>query len=938
MRYLITLVTFLLAAPWAFAGKVDSISAYVRNIAYFNRFYPQEKVYIHMDNRSYFLGDTIWFKAYVVEANTHELTTMSKILYVELLNESGVLLECKKLQIVDGMCHGEFALDEEYRTGYYELRAYTRYMLNFGNNKDEIKRKNVMVGIEGSISSEGGGSGGYLRGRRVVEEKLKLDKSDSEDEETREWSERRLRREEWLNRYAQRDRTTHEENYAQFSRVFPVYLKPEVAGVFKREMDYYPLHPGLAQPQEPNYELRKDNLTLTFYPEGGNLVEGIPTIVSFEAMDQWGRKRNVSGYITDGAGAKIVSFRAMSKGRGSFVLSPDMGQNYTAHVKHNGKEYAFTLPQAIRYGYGIQLTSPVADGSVRFCITASANKREELLGWTIQCRGSISAYDTLTLGKGDIREFVIPYQRMIPGVNQLTLFNARGEILADRLFFVSPIVRSPKIALSGLPTGEIKPYEKVTLNFGVRDTSDIPAHSCFSLSVTDADERGDSYDSGDIRSYLLLSSDLKGFIENVDSYFSHDNDSMVAKDLDMLMRIQGWRRYEWCAMAGSEPFEYLYTPERHLGIDGYVISDELDVGKNPFHPDEYERLPHLKVKIQIGSSTYGIDTVCYADDKGEFAIDFDRRIFGTGPMTITLTDTLDLKIREGFRKYSRLKYSHPIIRRAFSPEPDEYTFYEQNLPADDYLRQLSEQMGWMAEMELPEVTIRKRRKRTNEVYYDRPEMVIDYSREWNSLIDRGIPLVNGNYKNNDGKVEGYTNNIISPHYSLVPLRIYSATIKDDNVVNRYYRSSLLINKYVLPRNISVYSNVLSRGRLSIDNGTANRPHAYLKIEYYSESESPIKAPFMPKGGVRDTYYDGYSIVKDYYNPDYSGCALPDSADCRRTLYWNPDVRTDDYGKASVTFYNSKQTKHLHVRAEGITAHGEFIVYDSEKNSNETVND
>ena len=136
------------------------LERYVYNIAYFNRFYPQEKVYIHMDNRSYFLGDTIWFKAYVVEANTHELTTMSKILYVELLNESGVLLECKKLQVENGMCHGEFALDEEYRTGYYELRAYTRYMLNFGNNSDVIRRGDLEVAMEGSVSSEGGGSGG----------------------------------------------------------------------------------------------------------------------------------------------------------------------------------------------------------------------------------------------------------------------------------------------------------------------------------------------------------------------------------------------------------------------------------------------------------------------------------------------------------------------------------------------------------------------------------------------------------------------------------------------------------------------------------------------------------------------------------------------------------------------------------------------------------
>lgn len=72
------------------------------------------------------------------------------------------------------------------------------------------------------------------------------------------------------------------------------------------------------------------------------------------------------------------------------------------------------------------------------------------------------------------------------------------------------------------------------------------------------------------------------------------------------------------------------------------------------------------------------------------------------------------------------------------------------------------------------------------------------------------------------------------------------------------------------------------------------------------------------------------VHMESYSPDYSDCALPDTADYRRTLHWEPDVRTDNLGRASVSFYNNKQTKKLHVRAEGFTRNGEFIVYDSDK--------
>ena len=114
----------------------ESLTTYAYQIIDFNREYPQEKVYLHMDNRSYFIGDTIWFKAYIMNAVSLRPTHTSGVLYVELLNENGVEMSHRKLKIKDGMCHGEFVLKDSYRTGYYEIRAYTRNMLNFGNEHE----------------------------------------------------------------------------------------------------------------------------------------------------------------------------------------------------------------------------------------------------------------------------------------------------------------------------------------------------------------------------------------------------------------------------------------------------------------------------------------------------------------------------------------------------------------------------------------------------------------------------------------------------------------------------------------------------------------------------------------------------------------------------------------------------------------------------------
>ena len=93
----------------------------------------QEKVYLHFDNNCYFLGDTIWYKAYVVLADDNSPEPLSRILYVELLNEQGYPMERQQLVInQQGQADGCFAICDTLFAGFYEIRAYTKWMLNFG--------------------------------------------------------------------------------------------------------------------------------------------------------------------------------------------------------------------------------------------------------------------------------------------------------------------------------------------------------------------------------------------------------------------------------------------------------------------------------------------------------------------------------------------------------------------------------------------------------------------------------------------------------------------------------------------------------------------------------------------------------------------------------------------------------------------------------------
>ena len=134
IKRFLALVILIICLPQVHAQSVTAkaiFEQYLNQALNFAKAYPREKAYLHFDNASYYVGDTIWFKAYVTLAGQQIPSMISHPLYVELIDQTGHIVEKQIIKIDQGEGHGQFALPLSTLSGYYEIRAYTRWMLGF---------------------------------------------------------------------------------------------------------------------------------------------------------------------------------------------------------------------------------------------------------------------------------------------------------------------------------------------------------------------------------------------------------------------------------------------------------------------------------------------------------------------------------------------------------------------------------------------------------------------------------------------------------------------------------------------------------------------------------------------------------------------------------------------------------------------------------------
>ena len=296
LLYILFLLPCLLGAqetPEAFQPLMNRMTAFGKTI-------PQEKVYVHMDNTCYFQGDTIWFTAYTRQTNTDTPSDMSGVLYVELLNNDGYLVERKLIEMKQGRGSGFFDLNNLIQySGFYELRAYTRWQLNWGEHEHKHPQ--------------------YFS-------------------------------------FMFRDKESEREYFRDYdklySRVFPVYDRPLEPGDYTRNMTLRVMR------REFKDDPDKRKLQLSLFPEGGNLIAGVENRVAFEAAMTDGEQ--MEGTLSVGT----KQAKTVNRGRGTFTIVPEKEiEREVTFVASNGEKVSAKLPKPEEKGAAIKVVQ-ASDGII----------------------------------------------------------------------------------------------------------------------------------------------------------------------------------------------------------------------------------------------------------------------------------------------------------------------------------------------------------------------------------------------------------------------------------------------------------------------------------------------------------------------------------------------------------------------------------------------
>lgn len=826
-----------------------------QDISKFNSIYPQEKVYLQFDNTSYYSGETIWFKAFVVNASSLG-QAQSKVLYVDLISPTGVLLKQQKLKIENGQADGSFSLLDGavsqarikrgmigYPSGFYEVRAYTNYMLNFS-------------------------------------------------EET------------------------------VFSRVFAVYEKPQQEG------GYYTENPTIKQHKRESWEIRPKTekpgkINCSFYSEGGHIIMGKPCRIAFKVTDDTGFGVDATGVLKNSG----QTFSTLHDGMGCFTFIPQENRNQV-EITVGDKSHTFELPRPEEIGCALTVVSCGKD-SIKLKVDCTSGLADNCIGMTLTCRGEL--LDFCTFDVNQPVEKTISMRGVPEGVCRIHIFDSSGNIYASRsIYHHSKDFKTP--VLEVIPDQQYyTPFEKVALSFRLKDGQGNPLQNSFCLSVRDVRGPANAC-SDDLRTSLLLSSDLKGLIENPSWYFESDAPERD-QALDLLMLVQGWERYDWMTMTGQKDFSGSHHLEESLAMNGWILNSS---GKKTLAGIKINALLAMQLQDERITRKYS----CTTDSSGYFSIDIEPEFYGRASFGIHAKARKRLIGPDARIMFERSM--KPAIRPYLQQELVFNSRQGGSIQSHDVKQQdIDDQLPTVINVDdgilLPDVDINEKRKYIDyftftaydvgtdaEVEMDKGEYTTDMM---GYLIDKGYAFFNT--LNEGVLINGY-----KPFFYIHDANSFYYAGSNANPDTKYLKSILVYDDLVSMADILKECTLMPKDMRN----PLTSPFISIK-EYAPEFEREMNERYLlidilvkdrkdlgKKGDIyninkRITTIDGYSVPYGFYSPEYPDGPVLGDVDYRRTLYWNPNVETDSTGTAQVEFYNNSYSTRFNISGAGMTTSG-----------------
>ncbi|WP_316785746.1 hypothetical protein [Pedobacter frigiditerrae] len=914
-------------------GQTQASNSFINKVEAYQKIFATEKLYLSFDKPYYNVGDTLWFKSFLLNGDLNATKRTDKI-YVELFNDSLILIEKRVIALNNGLGYGDFALNNKLADGTYIIRAYSNWQQNFGN--DYFFQKSFYIGNVGDKTW-------------LLDSYQKLNTSNAK---------RTL---------DLKIRITNTKNEAAGLKDVEVYLMNNKKRLMKADLQTSVS--GVIETQIPlgenkimgNYNFliinKKDKsiqsalpiilqdvdqVDLQFMPEGGFMVNDIFGRVAFKSIGADGLGKNISGKITNDKNEAVADFTTTHKGMGSFYLLPKKGETYFAQFNLNGKEQKVQLPPVKSQGTTLRIDRFSKPDSIYIYIKASEEKRLENYQLLAMAGNEtiISATINLKLGFGLLKLAKIDFP---DGIIHFTLISPDQLPLNERQVFIN---RKQKINLqvkSNKSSYSLR--DSVSLELVATKEDGSPVSGSFSVSVTDNGQIKDT-NSENIASYFLLQSDIKGNIEDAAWYFSNEEPSTLLA-LDNLLLAQGWIGYQWddITKASLKP---KFKAEKGNSIEGSLTN----LLKNP--------VPNINVTLMsLGKNIFVTDTTSNADGIFKF---IDLPYLDSATYTIKIknakgkTALANIVVQE-FEPAKDITYVHRIkpwyvnadsttlryyknAEKLIAPAKNERLKLEGNMLREVEIKgqlklnAFKQKTAWDSKF-IKEITEEELKKIPRKTLLD--------------LLNEKIPaLTVGNYYA-DGpfgiqpyEIDGvkypppsrprrheFYNYMIGgfllSHVMIDGINTHFVAIGTDDQIgnvpyqsNQFQVSRTALHPEVFFTNKHIF-NTLSAEDIKHINVYRGASNYYLDITTRSG-----KGPWIvTTQGIYVHRPLPIYRAKDFYSPKYTANKNISTPDYRSTIFWDANVVTGENGKATISFYAADKPSTYTIKIEGTDLLGRF---------------
>lgn len=638
---------------------------------------------------------------------------------------------------------------------------------------------------------------------------------------------------------------------------------------------------------------------LQFFPEGGDLVENIESKVAFKCIGADGLGMDIKGDIVTNDGTKITDFASAHLGMGYFTLRPEHGVVYKANVTFaNGRSKTYSIPEAKESGIVLRV---VQDGPDTLHMEIACNKA--YFNQNYNSRFSFMLYShalvTQRLSRLNARVIKVPVLKseLRSGISRATVLSASGEPLTERLIFA---FNNDQLKVSaGADQPDYSPRSDTRLRLHIASPDDSLKAGHFSVSVVDETKVPvDENSEHTIFTDLLLTDDLKGFIEQPNYYFA-GNDQKTRNDLDLVMLTHGYRRFSWADLKKDQPVAWAWQPEKDLQINGVVKSL---LGK-----------PLKSATVNLIPVPDGVPVQTKSDGKGEFS--FARPVFVDSAQFILQ----GVNIKGGNHTkfvYKPDDFQPPVVINKIEPEADTLAgigtyLYHARKRRDDY------------EMFKPQGTLLKE-------------------------VKVKAPWVKKTYRSSSLMGPGFADVV----YLADDISRASGPNFADNLINISTRGR------VVKMLIAAKQHAKGMPLVVIDGAITNMPDAkgadiagsgmdvlngndVEAVEFFMGPEAIIYGPGSNYGvivittkngsersaniastGILPIKVAGLYKAREFYAPRYDVAAnLKSRRDLRSTIYWQPEVVTDKNGDATIDYFNADEPGIYRVVVEGMDERG-----------------